>query len=165
MYSQRLPLSDIRQISLGDIYSVHPSITSIWDEIGSDLPVIHQPRLDSQRVLDALEVVPIVVSVSSNKTYCVAGTDQYRFACSQLPKETLIPVRFIEGNRRAVLNRLIAIDLFISQVINLKPKMHHKWMYKSWIYISEYLTSINPLDCEPNKSGFAKAFKIDVRGL
>jgi hypothetical protein len=165
MKNQSFPLSDVTLIALSEITSVHPAISDIWDKIGRDAPATVHIKVDEQSILDAMELSPITLHQFSKKIYCLSGIDQYRLACMNLPKETLIPVRYFKGNKGDRFNRVITAELLTSQIVHLKPKFYYRWLYEIWRYISSNFIKINTLDCSANKSSFAKAFIIDSRGL
>ena len=165
--SSTLNLSEIRYIKLGDIDSIHPDILHIFDEAGGDLPSGYQPKFEQQALIDALTLSPITVQHHNIYTYCISNISSYRIACSQLMKNTVIPVRYFEGRRGDKLDRLLAAELFSNQLILSKPQTPymHSWLYRVWEQIRLRNNKYNVLKTPVNKTAFAKALNIDPRGL
>lgn len=167
MKSSTLNLSEIRYIKLGDIDSIHPDILHIFDEAGGDLPSGHQPKFEQQALIDALTLSPMTVQKHNIYTYCIGNISSYRIACSQLPENTVIPVRYFEGRRGDKLDRIFAAELFSNQLILSKPQTRymHNWLYRIWEQIRLRNNKYNVLKTPVNKTAFAKALNIDPRGL
>jgi hypothetical protein len=165
--SSTLNLSEIRYIKLGDIDSIHPDILHIFDKAGGDLPSGHQPKFEQQALIDALTLSSMTVQKHNIYTYCIGNISSYRIACSQLPENTVIPVRYFEGRRGDKLDRIFAAELFSNQLILSKPQTRymHNWLYRMWEQIRLRNNKYNVLKTPVNKTAFAKALNIDPRGL
>lgn len=162
-----LNLSEIRYIQLGEIDSIHKDIAQMFDQAGGDLPAGYQPQFEQAALIDALTLSPITVQKHNIYTYCIGNISSYRIACSQLTKNTVIPVRYFEGRRGDKLDRIFAAELFSNQLILSKPKTPymHGWLYRIWEQVRLRNPKYNVLKTSANKSAFAKALNIDARGL
>lgn len=165
--SSTLNLSEIRYIEIGKIDSIHPDIIKMFDLSGGDLPVGYQPKFEQAALIDALTLSPITVQKHNIYTYCIGNISSYRIACSQLPKNMVIPVRYFEGRRGDKLDRIFAAELFSNQLILSKPQTRymHNWLYRMWEQIRLRNNKYNVLKTPVNKTAFAKALNIDARGL